>query len=474
MKMSIRKDYKPVSGDYILLLYADKSTPFFDIEFSDIQAPKDAGGKKLISSGEYKGVKNITVSVARLDSDDSSVIRETRVIVKNAIAGLKNTDSKRLVVLLGAAPIEIALAVQEGALLGMYSFDKYKKDKNKSNTSVIIQVKEVASVKRELDKAEKLFSWVNFARDILNEPANAIHPATLSKLFMQKGRSAGMKMTLWNEARLKKEGCGGVLAVGSGAGSRPCMVIGEYSPARAKKHVVLVGKGVTFDTGGYCLKPGAAQIGMKMDMGGAAMMFSAACAIAQAKLPVKITVITPIVENDISKTSFHTEDILKMRNGMTVEVGNTDAEGRLILADALALASEKKADYIIDAATLTGACMVGLGEDIAGLYSTDSILAGQILSAAEDAGEYMWELPLHLPYSKQLDSDIADTSNMGGKYGGSITAALFLKKFVKQDASWAHIDIAGPGIKTDAHEHLGKGAKGFGVKSIYGFAIALS
>ena len=474
MKILLRKDYKPVSGDYILLLFADKSTALFDIEFTDIKAPNDAGGTQMISCGEYKGVKNVTISSARLDSNDSSVIRETRVVVKKTIDGLKNTASKRLVVLLGKAPVEIALAVQESVLLGMYSFDKYKMKKQKPNVSVLMQVNEVASVKKELNKAEKLFSWVNFARDILNEPANAIHPATLSALFMQKGKAAGMKMTLWNEARLKKESCGGVLGVGSGAGSRPCMVIGEYSPARAKKHVVLVGKGVTFDTGGYCLKPGSSQIGMKMDMGGAAMMFSAACAIAQAKLPIKITVITPLVENDISKTSFHTEDVLKMRNGMTVEVGNTDAEGRLILADALVLASEKKADYIIDAATLTGACLVGLGEDIAGMYSTDSILAGQILSAAEDAGEYMWELPLHMPYSKQLDSDIADTSNMGGKYGGSITAALFLKKFVKDDASWAHIDIAGPGIKTDEHEHLGKGAKGFGVKSIYGFAIALS
>ena len=473
MKIEIKSSYKPLSGDTVLLLFVDKETPLFDGEFLGTNAPKEAGGKELVSFGDYNGVKNVAISSCRLDKEDSSVMLEVRIAVKEALGSLKNTGSKRLVVLLGVAPIEVVTAVQEGALLGSYSFDKYKKDSKKTTTSLYIQVNKLAAVKKELACTEKLYSWVNFARDILNEPANVIHPETLSKLFMQKGRTVGMKMTLWNETRLVKEQCGGVLAVGSGAKSRPCMVIGEYSPAKAKKHIVLVGKGVTFDTGGYCLKPGGSQIGMKMDMGGAAMMFSAACAIAQAKLPIKVTVITPIVENDISVSAFHTEDIIKMRNGVTVEVGNTDAEGRLILADALALASEKKADYVIDSATLTGACLVGLGEDIAGLYSNDSILSGLILEASEDTGEYMWEMPLHLPYAKQLSSDVADTSNMGGKYGGSITAALFLKKFVGKDVRWAHIDIAGPGIKTDAHEHLGKGAKGFGVKSIYSLAKAL-
>ena len=474
MKVVSVKEYKPKTGDYVLLFYANKETPLFTGYFADVRIPEKAGEQVLLQLGEYNGVAGITVAALRLDVAGSTLVREIRVAVKHTLDSLKNTGSKRLVVLLGDSPLELAVAVQEGALLGTYSFDKYKKETKKAEPSLLLQVQEVAGIKRELAKTARLYGWVNFARDILNEPANVIHPASLAKIFMQQGRSSGLKMTLWNEARLKKEGCGGILAVGSGAESRPCLVIGEYNPTRARKHLVLVGKGVTFDTGGYCLKPGGSQIGMKMDMGGAAMMFAASCAIAQAKLPVKVTVITPLVENDLSKTSFHTEDILSMRNGMSVEVGNTDAEGRLILADALALASEKKADYIIDAATLTGACMVGLGEDIAGLFATDSILSGQILSAAEDAGEYMWELPLHQPYAKQLESVVADSSNMGGKYGGSILAALFLQKFVREGASWAHIDIAGPGIKDEVHEHLGKGAKGFGVKSIFGFAAALS
>ncbi len=473
MKLMLSKSYKPRSGDYILLLFSDNKTALFKDEFGDISVPEEAGTRRLSCSGEYAGVKGITVVAERLDSPNSNILTQAKISVKKALDEFEFTGSKRLVVPLTSGSIDILSAVQEGALLGAYVFNKYKQEAKAPAATVLVQVADMRGVKSALDKTENLFSWVNFARDILNEPANSIHPASLSKIFMQQGRKAGLKMTLWNEPRLKKESCGGILAVGAGAQSRPCLVIGEYSPAKPRKHIVLVGKGVTFDTGGYCLKPGGSQLGMKMDMGGAAMMFAAACAIAEAKLPVKITVITPLVENDISKTSFHTEDILKMRSGMTVEVGNTDAEGRLILADALALACEKKADYVIDAATLTGACMVGLGEDIAGLYSTDSILSGLLLDAAEDSGEYVWELPLHLPYAKQLESTVADTSNMGGKYGGSITAALFLNKFVVSGTSWAHLDIAGPGIKTDAHEHLGKGAKGFGVKTIYSFATSL-
>ena len=474
MKLTTIKTYKPFANDTVLLFYLNAKEALFDFEYFPVSAPEDAGGSLLLFLGELAGKKNVCVKARRLDKENSNLICEAKIALKEALDSMAATKSKRLVVLLDNAPDDMVLAVQEGVQLGAYSFNKYKKDNKKDNRSVIIQTVNNTKIRSSLAVFDKLYKWVNFARDILNEPANSIYPASLAKIMQTKGRSAGLKMSVWNEQRLKKERCGGVLAVGSGAKSRPCMVIGEYNPVKYSKHVVLVGKGVTFDTGGYCLKPGSSQLGMKMDMGGAAMMFSAACAIAEAKLPVKLTVITPLVENDISVDAFHTEDILKMRNGLTVEVGNTDAEGRLVLADALTLACEKNADYVIDSATLTGACLVGLGEDIAGLYSTDSILSGLLLDAAEDAGEYMWELPLHMPYTKLLESTIADTSNMGGKYGGSLTAALFLKKFVNDDMPWAHIDIAGPAIKTDPHEHLGKGAKGYGVKAIYYFAKSLT
>lgn len=476
-KFSHLTTYKLTNHDFILFTYADKKKALFpalkSIDLA-IKPHKDQGGSILSHAGKFKTKSYIAVRTSRLDKKNSDTVREMKIAVSAAITEAEKLECKRVIIPLDSTNTDLALAAQEGALLGGYKFNKYLKEKKKP-LEVILVSKKSAALTKTLNAGEKVFKWTNFARDILSEPANEIHPESLAKLFTNQGKKAGMKVTVWNEAKLKKENCGGILAVGKGASSRQRLVIGEYTPKRkAKKHLCLVGKGVTFDTGGYCLKPSASQIGMKMDMGGAAMMFSAACAIAELKLPIKVTVITPLVENDISSTAMHTEDIITMRNGLTVQVDNTDAEGRLVLADSLCIASDKKPDYIIDSATLTGACVVALGEDIAGLFGTDSLLNGMILDAADDCGEYMWEMPLHLPYQEQLKTTIAESSNMGSRWGGSITAALFLKKFVDEKISWSHIDIAGPGIKNDPLEHLGKGAKGFGVKTMTSLAGIIS
>jgi leucyl aminopeptidase len=213
---------------------------------------------------------------------------------------------------------------------------------------------------------------------------------------------------------------------------------------------------------------------MKMDMGGAAMMFGAACAIASLKLPVKITVYTPLAHNAISSSAYNVSDIIKTRSGTTVEVLNTDAEGRIILSDALTLAGEEKADYILDAATLTGAAVVALGEDIAAVYGTDRSMLDNFFKAAKLAGEQMWPMPLHSSYKKMLKSHVADIKNTGDRWAGSIVAALFLQKFVKSQIPWIHVDIAGPGCKQGTLGHLRRGAKGFGVKSVVAFARLIS
>ena len=280
-------------------------------------------------------------------------------------------------------------------------------------------------------------------------------------------------MTVWDEKRLFKEKCGGILAVGGGSASKPRLVMASYSPAKAKTHLALVGKGVTFDSGGYSLKPSKSMTEMKFDMGGAAMMFGAVCAIAALKLPVMVTTYLPLAHNAISQDSYNVSDVVTTRSGQTVEVHNTDAEGRIILSDALTVACEHKPDFLIDSATLTGAAVVGLGEDIAAVYGTSKKMVNQMLLAADAAGEYMWHMPLHMEYDSQLESVIADMKNIGGSWGGSITAALFLKRFVKDVNNWMHIDIAGPGCKIDPLEHLGKGAKGFGISSIVQFAKTL-
>ncbi|MGQ9592879.1 MAG: M17 family metallopeptidase, partial [Planctomycetota bacterium] len=273
---------------------------------------------------------------------------------------------------------------------------------------------------------------------------------------------------------LERERCGGILGVGRGASSGPLLVIAEYSPRAARGHLALVGKGVTFDSGGYGLKPADSQVGMKYDMAGAAAAFLAACAIARLRVPLRVTVFAPLVENVISPEAYLTTAILRTRSGRTVEVRHTDAEGRIILADALALASERKPDWIVDLATLTGACVVALGEDIAGVFGTSREFTRRFLEASKREGERFWELPLHKPYEEQLKTTVADCKNVGGRWGGSILGAVFLKAWVPDGAKWLHLDIAGPGCKESGLDHVGKGGKGFGVKTLVSLARDLA
>ncbi len=476
-KFSILDGYAPQSGDFVLLPFLNANTPAFPIAFLPgltVTALQKEGESKLVHFGPNAGGLDIAARAVRLDGKHSNPGRDLRIAVSGALAEAEKLESGRVVVLLDAANGALAIDVQEGALLGGYHFDKYLSEKKKTlPVALCVDGKAAKKIRASLNPADTVCKWVNRARDLLNEPANVLNPETFAGIIRKDGTKAGLKVEVWNAERLKKEQCGGILGVGAGAEKAPRLAIAEYRPKKAVCHLALVGKGVTFDTGGYCLKGSSHQIGMKMDMGGAAMMFAAACAIAELKLPIRLTLLTPLVENAISQTAYHATDILTMRSGLSVQVDNTDAEGRLILADALTIAAEKKPDYLIDAATLTGACVVALGEDIAGVFGTDSILTGQILDAAEEAGECMWQLPLHQAYAEALKTTIADCKNIGGSWGGAITAALFLQKFVPEGQKWAHIDIAGPAMKDEAHEHLGKGAKGFGVKSIVTLASQL-
>lgn len=473
-KFTVLDTYAPQSGDFVLLPFLDGKTPAFPIAFLPglaVTAPEKAGESKLIHFGQNAGGIEIAARTVRLDSKHSNPARDLRIAVAAALTEAQKLDCKRVVVLLSAEQKELAQDVQEAVLLGSYQFDKYLSEKKKPLPALLCADGKLGkTLKADLEPGQTVCKWVNRSRDLLNEPANVLNPETFAGIIKKEGTKAGLKVEIWNAERLRKENCGGILGVGAGAAKAPRLAVAEYRPKKAVCHLALVGKGVTFDTGGYCLKGAAHQIGMKMDMGGAAMMFAAACAIAELKLPVRLSLFTPLVENDISSTAYRTTDILQLRKGISVQVDNTDAEGRLILADALTLAGEKKPDYIIDSATLTGACVVALGEDIAGVFGTDSILTGQLLDAAEECGEGMWQLPLHQPYMELLKTTVADCKNIGGSWGGAITAALFLQKFVPEDQKWIHIDIAGPQMKEEAHEHLGKGAKGFGVKSIVALA----
>ncbi len=477
-RCTINARYVPADNDLLLLPFVNRKTPCFEPEQlpalpSKVTAPADKGGRRVVFAGRI-GRARVIAQAIRLDKEHSTARACMSAAVAEALAEARKQKCARVVIVLHGRDADPVLAAQEGALLGGYKFDKYLSKKAK-RIPVALMVKTVnPGLRKKLRENPLVFACVNFARDILNEPASSINPPTLAREFRRMGKSSGLRVTVWDEKRLAREGCGAILGVGQGASAKPRLVIGEYRPAGAGKHLCLVGKGVTFDTGGYCLKPSASQVGMKYDMGGAAMMFGAACAIARLRIPIRVTVLTPLAENDISGTAYHTCDVLKTRSGKTVEIGNTDAEGRLILADALALAVERKPDWIIDSATLTGACVVALGLDIAGVYGTDAKFVEKLLLAGEAVNEKYWEMPLHMPYLEQLKSTIADTRNTGGKWNGSITGAVFLKQWVPDNVKWLHCDIAGPAIREEPAGHLGKGAKGFGVKSMVELARGLA
>jgi leucyl aminopeptidase len=386
-------------------------------------------------------------------------------MIKRAVSG---GHSRVLVFLNSAGGRELLPAAHEGAVLGGYRFDRYLQKKWKPVPVQAVIGKGVTAIRKVLRSNAIVFEETNAARDIINEPGNAANPATVAAHYRRAGLRAGMKVEVWNEKKLVREKCGGILAVGNASVVRPRMVIARYTPrGRNLKHLVLVGKGVTFDTGGYSIKPGAGMGAMKCDMGGSAAVFHAACAVARLKLPVKVTAITPLAENAIDGKGYRPGDILRSRSGKTVQVDNTDAEGRLILIDALDVAAELKPDVIIDAATLTGACVVALGTEIAAVYATEDKLAQRIVNSGRSWGEAFWHMPLYKPYAAGLKAPVADVRNItSDRWAGSITAALFLQHWVPDKVDWAHLDIAGSAFSDKAVNHLAEGAQGFGVKTL--------
>jgi leucyl aminopeptidase len=314
------------------------------------------------------------------------------------------------------------------------------------------------------------------ARDLVNEPASRINPATLAAEAVRLARAAGLEHHVLTGPALRRGRFGAVVAVGGGSATGPRLVELRYrpgagSPSRsrgARRHVALVGKGVTFDTGGIDLKRGPSMDGMKDDMAGAAAILAAVAAAAELELPTAVTAILPLVENMPGASAMRPGDVVTARNGVTVEVTNTDAEGRLILADGLALAAEAKPDAILDVATLTGSVVYGLGLGCTGVFGNTPALTAEVLAAAGRAGELAWELPLIEDYRRFLDSEVADLANATNEPGDSVQAALFLREFVA-GVPWVHLDIAGPATAKEARYYQPKGASGWGVRTLLAF-----
>ncbi len=359
-------------------------------------------------------------------------------------------------------------ALAEGLLLGSYSYDELKPSASKSALKTITLTgsaskKTTAAVQAGVAVAQA----VCFARDLVNEPGGSLTPQRFANEAKRVSRQPGLSIKILGLAEIRKARLGGLLGVNRGSDLPPRLVEMSWkSGVKGAPTIALVGKGITFDAGGLSIKSAAGMSTMKCDMGGAAAVVAAMSALPSIKPKANVRAWVPMTDNMLGGDATRVGDVLKIRNGKTVEVLNTDAEGRLVLADALSLACESKPAAIIDLATLTGAAMVSLGRDYAALMANNDEWAAQVEQAAESADELVWRLPLPARYRKLLDSPIADMKNIGGPYGGSITAGLFLQEFVDADIAWAHLDIAGPAFAESATEHGPRGGTGYAVRTL--------
>jgi leucyl aminopeptidase len=389
-----------------------------------------------------------------------------------ALRHLKSKSSRDMAMLLDpvfAGPEHVAAAV-EGAILGDFEADVLKSDKKDAKVvdrfTVVIPGGD-AALEGARRRGQILAESQNLARELVNEPANRMTPSVLAERARAMAQQHGIECEILDQDRMKQLGMGALLGVAMGSAEPPAMIVLRYRPAAEPAqnvHLGLVGKGVTFDSGGLSIKPAEGMEKMKYDMAGGAAMIGAMQAIAQLKPAIPVTAIIPAVENMTGSRAQRPGDIVTSLSGKTIEVLNTDAEGRLILADALTYAKRLGCTHLVDAATLTGAIVVALGHFYVGLFASDDALRERVMAAAEAEGEKMWQMPLDEDYKDYLKSAFADLPNIGGRWGGAITAATFLKEFA-DGTPWVHLDIAGTAWLDDAKPYLAKGPSGVGVRT---------
>ncbi len=473
----------------IVSQYQDDKTPRGDAAAVD----KKLGGAitQMIKKGDIKGKANeITLihSLGKLPAGRVAVIglgkkKDLTVnIINNAAAeacrhlrGSHVTSIATGIPGEGVKGINTADAVQamaEGALLGLYTFRRYitrKENAPGDIKSLTIIGENKSLMEKSIDKAKIIGEAVAWARDLVNEPSNHLTPTDLAGQAQKMAKKYGLKAEVFDKDKITELGMGGLLGVSRGSMEPPKFIIVTYTGRSSKEvDIALVGKGITFDSGGISIKPSANMGDMKGDMAGGASVLASIRALAQLKPKINVTAIVPATENMPGGTAMKPGDIIKIMNGKTIEVDNTDAEGRLILADALSYAVKLGAKNIIDAATLTGACTVALGLITTGAFTNDKPLQEKILAAADEAGEPAWPMPMYDDYKESIKSDVADIKNTGNRYGGAITAAKFLEEFVGK-TPWVHLDIAGT-YDTDKNKgHLVKGATGIPVRTLVDF-----
>ncbi|SMP19592.1 leucyl aminopeptidase [Desulfurobacterium pacificum] len=419
----------------------------------------------LPGEGSFKSV--VYVGLGKKGDVD---LEKVRVATAKGIRAAEKSGAKKVVVdfpeveRLGGKE---AKAIAEGVIIGAYKFSKYKKEEGSKLKEIVVAGKK--EFKEEFEEGRIFAEAVNFVRDLVNEPGNVITPEKLAEVSEELAARYGFECKVFDEEALEKEEMVGILTVGRGSKNPPRFIHLSYKPKKPKKRVVLVGKGVTFDSGGLNIKPEQFMKTMKSDKAGACAVLGIMKVVGEVKPDVEVHALIPTVENMPDGKAYRPDDIIVYKNGVSVEVHSTDAEGRLILADALIYGSELEPDVMIDMATLTGACVVALGHYTSGLFTEDDRLANKLLKVSKETGEKLWCMPLDEDLKEDIKGTYADVQNVGKtRYGGAITAALFLQKFVdsKKVKSWAHIDIAGPAFLDREWKYYAPGATGQPVRTV--------
>ena len=452
------------------------------IESGNLDLPK----KELISALKDLGASANAEEVIKLPGTS------TKVIVFTGLGEFKKDYGHETIrraagaaarTLFGLKSATFAVATDlkanaEGATLASYIFTEFLSDSKKDQKSPLQEIVIHGSGKADLLKRIEIEAkYVHLVRDLINTPPSHLNPNSFVTSLSKAARAvSNVKVKSWNERELQVGGFGGITAVGQGSANPPRLLHLSYSPAKAKKRYALVGKGITFDSGGLALKPAKAMETMKCDMSGAAAVCAAILAIAELKLPIAIDAWAPLAENMVSDTATRPSDIISIYGGKTVEVLNPDAEGRLVLADALVKAQEvKKLDGIIDVATLTGAQMIALGTRTSAVMSNNQKFSDEFIKASDRTGELFWPMPLPQELRASLDSPFADLANIGDRNGGMLVAGIFLREFVSDEIPWLHLDIAGPAFNEGgAHGYIPKGGTGVAVRTLIEVMDALA
>jgi leucyl aminopeptidase len=454
-----------------------------DGAISDLIAGGDFSGKAgevavLYPRGAIAARRVLVTGLGKADRFDLEGVRRAAA---SAIKRARELNARHVATIvhgagIGGLPVaDAAQATAEGSLLALYRFEasKRKEDEPKAVESLSIvefDADKIEMIRRSIEVAEAIAAGVALARSLVNMPPNVATPRKMAATARDIAEHAEqvMKLLVGDRAWAAEQQMGAFLAVAQGAGEPPQFIVLEHNPDRDDlQTILLVGKGVTFDTGGISIKPGEGMPAMKSDMGGAAAVLGTMEVVGRLNLPLRVVGIVPCTENMPDANAYRPSDVITASNGKTIEIISTDAEGRMILADALVYAGRYKPDMVVDLATLTGACMVALGRLAAGLFSNDDALRDRLMAAAEQTRERLWPLPLWDEYKDAIKSDVADIKNSGGRFGGVATSAIFLKEFT--DYPWAHLDIAGMALNEKSDAYIPAGGTGYGVRLLTQF-----